>query len=402
MENGKSPGIGGLGIEFYKSLYDLIKTEPLQLYDSIIFQNGNLTSSMTKAVINLIPKNNQKEHLRNWRPTALLCSDYKKITKILSNRLKTTLEHIISKEQTCGIPNRSTFSNLFTIGEVIAESTTKKLKSYIISLDQEKAFNKVDREFLYKIMKKLGYSEIFINFVKKIYKNTLSVNSNKGFLSDPFALSRGVRQGCTLSFLLYIINVEVINLNIKMNHKIIGYPIPKQKERHKLSQYADDTNFFVLTEDSIIEILRFLKKYETATGATIDISKTTIMLLAGAKIYNQDKKIKNIQIKGIIKILDLFFTDNLKTTNTFNWNNCLRNIEKQTQQLSRRHLSLRGKAILLNILILSKVTFLSNVLPIPNLVQQELETQIFKHIWQFSKKEPIARATLFLQNTKEE
>ena len=187
-----------------------------------------------------------------------------------------------------------------------------------------------------------------------------------------------------------------------MNHKIIGYPIPKQKERHKLSQYADDTNFFVLTEDSIIEILRFLKKYETATGATIDISKTTIMLLAGAKIYSQDKKIKNIQIKGIIKILDLFFTDNLKTTNTFNWNNCLQNIEKQTQQLSRRHLSLRGKAILLNILILSKVTFLSNVLPIPNLVQQELETQIFKHIWQFSKKEPIARATLFLQNTKEE
>ena len=82
-----------------------------------------------------------------------------------------------------------------------------------------------------------------------------------------------------------------------MNHKIIGYTIPKQKERHKLSQYADDTNFFVFTEDSIIEILQFLKKYETATGATIDISKATIMLLAGAKIYNLDKKIKNIQIK---------------------------------------------------------------------------------------------------------
>lgn len=89
-------------------------------------------------------------------------------------------------------------------------------------------------------MKKLGYSEIFIKFVKKIYKTTLSVISNKGFLSDPFALSSGVRQGCTLSLLLYIINGEVINLNIKMNHKIIGYPIPKQKERHKLSQYADD------------------------------------------------------------------------------------------------------------------------------------------------------------------
>ena len=71
-----------------------------------------------------------------------------------------------------------------------------------------------------------------------------------------------------------------------MNHKIVGYPIPNQKETHKLSQYADDTNFFVLTEESIIEILQFFKKYEIATGASINISKATIMSLARAKIYN--------------------------------------------------------------------------------------------------------------------
>ena len=166
------------------------------------------------------------------------------------------------------------------------DNTTKKLKSNIISVDQKKAFDKVDRQFLYKIMKKLDCSEIFINFVKKIYKNTFSAISNNGFLSDPFALSMGVRQGCPLSLLLYIINGEVINLNTKMNHKIVGYPIPNQKETHKLSQYADDTNFFVLTEESIIEILQFFKKYEIATGASINISKTTIMSLARAKIYN--------------------------------------------------------------------------------------------------------------------
>lgn len=71
-----------------------------------------------------------------------------------------------------------------------------------------------------------------------------------------------------------------------MNHKIVGYPIPNQKEALKLSQYANDTNFFVRTEESIIEILQFFKKYEIATGASINISKTTIMSLARAKIYN--------------------------------------------------------------------------------------------------------------------
>lgn len=56
MENGKSPGIDGLAIEFYKSLFDLIKSYLLQLYNSILFQDENLIPSMTQAIINLIPK----------------------------------------------------------------------------------------------------------------------------------------------------------------------------------------------------------------------------------------------------------------------------------------------------------------------------------------------------------
>ena len=93
-------------------------------------------------------------------------------------------------------------------------------------------------------MAKLGYSNTFINIVKKIYQNTESMISNNGFLSSPFPLTRGVRQGCPLSLLLHIINSEVINLNAKSNPKILGYPTPNQKQPLTLSQYADDTNFF--------------------------------------------------------------------------------------------------------------------------------------------------------------
>ena len=128
MENGKSPGIDGLPIEFCKSFYELIKTDLLHLYNSILFQNEDLTPSMTKAIINLIPKNSEKEYLKNWRPISLLCCDYKMLTKILSNRLKTTLAQTISKEQTCGIPDRTIFSNIFTIREKIIHNSTKKNK----------------------------------------------------------------------------------------------------------------------------------------------------------------------------------------------------------------------------------------------------------------------------------
>ena len=72
----------------------------------------------------------------------------------------------------------------------------------------------------------------------------------------------------------------------------MGCSIPNQKENLKLSQYADNTNLFVITGESIVEILNFFKKYEIATGAIINILKTTTAPLANAKtyIYNLDKK----------------------------------------------------------------------------------------------------------------
>ena len=118
MENGKSPGIDDLPIELHKLQYEIIKNDLLELYNSILFKNENLSHSMNQAIITLLPKNMEKE-LKNWRPISLLCVDYKILTKIISNISKPTLDVTISKEQTCGITNQATFSNLFTIQELI-------------------------------------------------------------------------------------------------------------------------------------------------------------------------------------------------------------------------------------------------------------------------------------------
>ena len=56
--------------------------------------------------------------------------------------------------------------------------------------------------------------------------------------------------------------------------------------------------------------------------------------------------------------------------------------------------------ILLNTVILSKATFLSNIFPIPDQVLKQIETKILKHILQFSKKDPRARKTIFLPKTQ--
>ena len=126
LDNGKSTGIDGIPIEYFKSYYEYLKYDLLQLYNLILFENNNLTTSLNQAIITFSFKNDKKENLKNWRPISLLCSDYKILTKILSNRLKPTLEHTILIEQTCRISKRSIFLNLFI---------TKNTHSFIVSID---------------------------------------------------------------------------------------------------------------------------------------------------------------------------------------------------------------------------------------------------------------------------
>ena len=94
-------------------------------------------------------------------------------------------------------------------------------------------------------MRKLGYSNKFIYFIKIIYKFIQADVSSDGFLCTHFSLYKRVQKGCPLSLLLYIINGKVINMNSKTNDKIVEYTIPSQTETLKLSQFATGSTVVV-------------------------------------------------------------------------------------------------------------------------------------------------------------
>ena len=129
---------------------------------------------MKQAIITLIPKKGDLSKLKYWGPISLLCINYKILTKISANRLKNVLPHIISKEQTCSIPNRTIFNNLFQIRDIITLTKEKNNKLYILQVDQKKAFDKIDHNFFYKIMNKIGFSNKFLQFIKNLYRNNIS------------------------------------------------------------------------------------------------------------------------------------------------------------------------------------------------------------------------------------
>ena len=277
------------------------------------------------------------------------------------------MPEIISLEQNCSVPQRTIFNNL------LKYTTKKNNKLYLLQIDQEKAFDKIDRPFLFKTMEKLGLPKTFINFIEILYRQNTSMIINNGFLSENIPMSRGLRQGCPLSLPLYVIQSKITTQNINKDTNILGLAIPNQKEQLKLSQYADDSNFFLKNENSIKNVITYFQRLQKATGSTINYEKTTVLLINTMECTNLPKEIKIKQRYQSVKILGIQYNENLQEAHRQNWSNIIQKITNQTNKLSQRILSLKGKVQIVNPIILSKTSFLSHVFRI------DLQTTLSKN-----------------------
>ncbi|KAK3506003.1 hypothetical protein QTP70_003092 [Hemibagrus guttatus] len=137
MENGRASGIDGLPAEFYKAFWAVIGQDVLDvLRDSI--QRGELPLSCKRAVLTLLPKKGDLTHLKNWRPVSLLCTDIKLLSK--ASRLTKVMQQITHRDQTYCVPDRSIFDNIYLISDILDVFRLLGLKTGLIFLDQEKAF----------------------------------------------------------------------------------------------------------------------------------------------------------------------------------------------------------------------------------------------------------------------
>ena len=134
----------------------------------------------------------------------------------------------------------------------------------VILLDFLKAFDRLDWNFIFNTLEKFGYGKNFMHLIKISYNNIESKIKINGLLSDPFTLSRGVRQGYPLSMLLYVIAAEVLASFVIVGKRVKGIQIGDQEI--KLVNFADDTTIFLSDIDSLIRLQTILKLYEDASS----------------------------------------------------------------------------------------------------------------------------------------
>ncbi|KAK3560923.1 hypothetical protein QTP86_023114, partial [Hemibagrus guttatus] len=157
------------------------------------------TPEQPEGMITLLPKKGDLQDIKNWRPVSLLCTDYKVMSKVLANCLGDIMDSVIQTDQTYCVPNRSIIDNVSLIRDILDVSRSLAGDLGLISLDQEKAFDRVEHQYLWKTLEAFGLSPSLIAMMKVLYQDVESVLKINGGLSAPFKVQRGIRQGCSLS-----------------------------------------------------------------------------------------------------------------------------------------------------------------------------------------------------------
>ena len=179
MTNNKPPGEDGLTTEFYKTFLDLFIPILDDVYNNKCLQ-GKMPKTMRSSIVNLIfKKKGSSLLLKSWRPISLLNLDYKILTHILANRIRPVMDDILNPYQSSGCKNRSILDTALNLQSVLMYSGHRDIPVALVSLDNEKAFDRVERNLIYKTLLKYNFATHFVIWFEIVYTN-LIIFKNKG------------------------------------------------------------------------------------------------------------------------------------------------------------------------------------------------------------------------------
>lgn len=390
MKLNKSPGSDGLTVEFYRTFWAQIKSLLVQSLNSA-YNKKQLSASQKHSILSLIYKKGDPTNIENWRPISLLNVDYKIATRCLSKRLQKVLPIIISTDQQGYVKNRFIGFSIRQIADIIDYADLMDVDGIVMCLDFKKAFDSVEHVFLFKVLAKFGFSDSFIQWVNTFYCNISSCLYNNGWKSDVFYPSRGLKQGCSLSALLYIIVAEIMAEKLRSNRDLQGIKIIQCDKSIKLTQLADDTTIFCKDEHDVKTALKIIEKFGAYSGLKLNTHKTEIMWIGHSKLRNDS--IGDIKCSSKIKALGVIFSNDHEVNNIANWEKPLETVKQAVYNWSKRHLTFYGKITVIKSILLPKFVFLFQSLVVPKHIIDTINKMFYEFLWS-GKGEKVKRKTL--------
>ena len=228
-----------------------------------------------RGIIVKLPKKGDSSVCGNWRGINLLSVPGKIFCRVLLQRIRQGVDKRLREEQAGFRSGRSCTDQIFVLRNIVEQCLEWNSSLYMNFIDFEKAFDSIHHPSLWQIMSLYGLPPKVINIVKDMYANNACCVRHEGQQSEWFQVKTGVRQGCIISPLLFLIVIDYV-MKISTEDKPRGL-VWGLFHRLEDSDFADDIALLSHTQEDIQEKTDRVAANSRKVGLKIHASKTKIM-----------------------------------------------------------------------------------------------------------------------------
>ena len=333
---------------------------------------------------------------KSYWPITLLNTELKILARVLANRLQLVISDLIGPEQTFAVKGRSIQDNLHLICEVL-EGIKDDTEAALISLDQSKAFDRIDHRFLATVLETAGFQPEFRRWISMMYHNPQAVVQVNGRRSRAFGIERSVRQGYPLSPLLYVLTLEPLLRRLRdegTSPVLRDVPFAGPLTA-KVSTFSDDITVIVSRRLDVKAVKKAVGEYEWITGAKVNFNKSEGLRLGawrGSNTLLEPFRWSD----GPVRILGVWFGSDLQLER--NWSEVQAKVNAQVGIWLSRRLTLNGRAEACAMYVFPLILYRLAVLPLPETRRLALQQSLSRLLWGGAR--PMVRRQVCIQRTR--
>ena len=354
-----APGPDGIPMKLYKTFKHAFAPILARVFTAI-GKTATAPRSFLKSLITSIPKAGNSLHVANTRPISLTGTDYRTLTRSLGSRLGTVLPSLIDPVQTAFLNGRHIGDTAMLMQFLPAWLQQQDRSALMVFCDFRKAYDTLDREFLFAIALKMGLGEGFVSWMKLLLTDTRSAAIIDGYISDYRLLEAGSRQGCPLSSFIYLLVAQAALMWLKEK----GFGIEIDNQILTALQHADDTKVLLNGPEEIPAFIAAMDIFAAATGQHLQPSKTRLLFLGSPPDQPLPDSIHGLQVVSSVTALGLTFSQ-FSGDISVDWADLIVRVHSKVALIVKCKLSAFGRAFAVNTYALSKILYYSQFTGLP-------------------------------------